>query len=271
MVTAYDQIAITQSVGGSSPSRWGGFDWYDSVRDAFKLDDGRSIPESIWGSIIGVESSGKTDAVGDFIDVDGVKLPTSFGLFQIHTRGGLGDAYKDTPESLYDPALNAHIAANAIKPAYLEGLDRGLGGYDLVEYVASRSGFPLMTGRMPDYYRDRLQTSYQSQTSEQVGESAGVSRGQSSGAKLGVSLADNPLFRVLKTIETRETAEISLLKPAESTFKIVMGILFGVLGLILVGIGLVAFVGSSEASTIVGAIGSPETAIAQAAVQRVGK
>lgn len=65
------------------------------------------VPDLVWKSIIQVESGYNPRAVGDH--------GTSFGLFQLHRGGQLGNL---TPEQAYDPKTNAQTAMPAIAKAW---------------------------------------------------------------------------------------------------------------------------------------------------------
>ncbi|MCL6637778.1 MAG: transglycosylase SLT domain-containing protein [Alicyclobacillus sp.] len=97
----------------------------------------------------------------NIIDTNGAY---STGLFQLNQKG-LGAGY--TPQQLLDPNLNAHIAISAMKPAYQQGVQQGLSGYPLLEYVAAHSGWPTTTGQMPSYYQQGLVQAYQQVTGVQ--------------------------------------------------------------------------------------------------------
>lgn len=67
----------------------------------------------------------------------------SVGLFQINKKG-LGAHYSIA--QLQDPATNIRIAENAMIPAYKAGVQKGLTGSDLLDYVANNSGWPGKLG-----------------------------------------------------------------------------------------------------------------------------
>jgi len=131
------------------------------VQDTVKaIFDKVGIPESVWKPIETVESGG-----------DQFTLNTgtpghpehSVGLFQLNANGGLGNGKSDM--YLFDPANNATIAANAMKPAYDRGVAQGLTGYQLTQYVAYNSGWPGSTGvnsilRTNPAYEPLLQKAY---------------------------------------------------------------------------------------------------------------
>lgn len=221
------------------------FAWYDTVRQIF-----HDVPESIWGSIVGVESGGNPNAVGD-----GGK---SYGLFQIYTAGGLGDKYANNPDALLNPETNARIAYASIKPAYEAGLKRGLSGFSLAEYVAANAGFPTMTGTLPSDYWAKLWGSYsqyeEPELSPRVEPQPRLIREPQPGG----------LLSALTSLAKIESQKVSFSNPAESAKKIAIMIALALLGLIMLAVGLVAFVGFGKAATIV----SPEIAAAADIIQK---
>lgn len=74
------------------------------------------VPTLIWETVAEVESGLNPRAVGDH--------GTSFGLFQLHRGGQLGNL---TPEQAYDPATNAEQAMPAIAKAW-KNLAKGADG-----------------------------------------------------------------------------------------------------------------------------------------------
>lgn len=212
----------------SPASLYSGYGWYDSVKEAFA-----GIPEWLWGSIIGVESGGNPNALGD-----GGK---SYGLFQLFTAGGLGDAYRNNPAFLFDPAVNARIAADAMRPKYEEGVKQGLTGFNLLEYVAANSGWPLQTGNMPTDYKAKLQQSY-SRYSDSSSTPVMVSTGTATGSPSG------NVFQALAAIESEDVSVTNL---AGSAKKIAVMVLLVLLGLVFAGVGLLSLVGFGGASKII--------------------
>lgn len=98
------------------------------------------VPDYVWQSIADMETGGSFDpkSVGDG--------GRSFGLFQLFTAGGQGDSYASNPDVLFDPQLNAEVAAPAIAAAYHVGRQLGMDdGPDLAAYVATNSGHPNAT------------------------------------------------------------------------------------------------------------------------------
>src|SRR5205823_1081411 len=78
---------------------------YNVVKNVF---DQYGIPEYVWYPIMMAESTGNPNAVGD--------NGCSIGLFQLNRCGGQGAGY--SAYSLRDPATNAQVAAQYIRPAY---------------------------------------------------------------------------------------------------------------------------------------------------------
>ena len=96
------------------------------------------VPDYVWASIAAMETGGTFNPrlVGD--------AGASFGLFQLFTGGGQGDAWANKTELLLEPELNAEIAAPAIARAYADAKAQGVSdGPDLVAWVALRSGHPV--------------------------------------------------------------------------------------------------------------------------------
>jgi hypothetical protein len=107
---------------------------YQAVSPVFQS---YGVPDYIWQSIAHMETGGTFDvkAVGD--------SGRSFGLFQLFTDGGQGDAYAGNGEALFDPTLNAQIAAPEIARAYHLGRQMGMSeGPQLAAWVAANSGHP---------------------------------------------------------------------------------------------------------------------------------
>ena len=98
----------------------------------------QGIPESVWQPIMQVESGGNAGTVSQ--ESNGT---TSYGLFQLNS-GGVGKGYSSA--FLLDPVNNAALAAAAMKNPYQQGLQKGLSGYALTQYVAFNSGFPTTAG-----------------------------------------------------------------------------------------------------------------------------
>lgn len=214
-----------------------GYAWYDKVAGIF---DAKGVPESVWGSILKVESKGDPKALGDNGE--------SFGLFQIHTTGGLGDAYRNNTAALYDPETNARIAADAMAPVYQAAVGKGLSGYSLTQYVASHAGWPLKTGNMPASYNTALMKQYGSYNPATGGGALPVA--VSTGSR-------TPLREALYQLSLIEATNVSLLSAGESAKKIGVMIALSLLGLILLVVGLVAFVGVAQTTQIAAKIALP--------------
>lgn len=97
-----------------------------------------AIPEFIWQSIMAVESGGNANAYYK------TGREESVGLFQLNRMGGLGTGY--SVGELKDPDFNATIAAKKMAPAYQKGVEAGLEGFALTQYVAYSSGWPTQAG-----------------------------------------------------------------------------------------------------------------------------
>jgi len=130
----------------------------DTVANIFK---NVGIPESVWQPIETVESGGNQFGMNN--GTGGSEQ--SVGLFALNRKGGLGQGYSIV--QLFDPATNATIAANAMKPAYDRGVAKGLTGYDLTQYVAYNSGWPtaagvgaLKTDSVVQAYEPKLRNAY---------------------------------------------------------------------------------------------------------------
>ncbi len=228
-------------MAGAIASPYANSAWYSTVKEVF-----RDVPESIWGSIVGVESQGNPNAEGDYQN----GVPKSFGLFQIYTAGGLGDKYQNNPDALLNPETNARIAYDSIKPAYEAGLKRGLSGFQLAEYVSANAGFPTMAGTLPESYWLKLFNQYSRYTIEPQPR---LIRDTEPAPRLIRDSAPNTsgLLSALGSLSKIESQELSILKPAESTKKIAIMISLAFLGLIMLAVGLVAFVGFGKAATII--------------------
>lgn len=68
---------------------------------------------------------------------------TDYGLFQLNTEG-LGAGY--SPSQLENPYTNIGIAEPKMLTAYKAGVQQGLKGTDLLNYVANNSGWPSSAG-----------------------------------------------------------------------------------------------------------------------------
>lgn len=108
------------------------------------------IPTHILSSIVEVESSFQTHLVGD--------SGKSFGLLQLFTGGGQGDGY--TGKYLSNVDNNLKIGLPHIKKAYDQGAQKGLQGYDLLEYVAGHSGHPSHNGTFTTNYKKHLKKAF---------------------------------------------------------------------------------------------------------------
>lgn len=107
---------------------------YQAVAPSFQQ---LGVPDYVWMAIGHMETGGTWDpkALGD--------QGKSFGLFQLYTAGGQGDPYASDPTVLYDPAINAQVAAPEIARAYHLARTMGMAdGPDLAAYVAANSGHP---------------------------------------------------------------------------------------------------------------------------------
>lgn len=107
---------------------------YQAVSPVFQA---HGVPDYVWLSIGDMETGGTFNpkTLGD--------NGRSFGIFQLFTAGGQGDAYAGNPTVLYDPQLNAQVAAPAISQAYWEGKMQGIPeGPELAAYTAANSGHP---------------------------------------------------------------------------------------------------------------------------------
>ncbi|RFT61254.1 invasion protein [Bacillus clarus] len=97
-----------------------------------EISEQYGMPEWIPLSIADYETKFNRKAVGD--------KGTSFGLFQLH-RGGLAPAQL-SEESLMDAKTNATIAVSNMVNAYERGVKKGLKNWELLKYVANKSGWP---------------------------------------------------------------------------------------------------------------------------------
>lgn len=66
----------------------------------------------------------------------------SIGLFQLYVDGGQGSDYKDNPDALLDPKLNARIGIRPITIAAFGCTSQGKTGDDFIRCVATHSGHP---------------------------------------------------------------------------------------------------------------------------------
>lgn len=115
------------------------------------------VPAFIWKSIMQTESGGNASIIGD--------NGTSYGLFQLHQGGGLGDGY--APSQLLDPVVNSEIVAQSMGELTKEGQAKGLTDYNLLQYVAYNGGWPTHAGvgalnydPVVKSYEPKLQASY---------------------------------------------------------------------------------------------------------------
>jgi hypothetical protein len=117
------------------------------------------IPDFIPLNIAELESSYDEKAAGDKRN----GIATSHGLFQLHW-GGLAPE-GSTKEQLWNPKYNADIAVKNMMPSYNLGVKLGLDNYNLLAFVANRSGWPGRLGvewtkeKRPDYVK-RLKEVY---------------------------------------------------------------------------------------------------------------
>lgn len=96
--------------------------------------DRQGCPNYIALGIAMAESGFDQNAVGD--------AGCSIGLYQLNTCGGQGSDYKDNPDALKDPKLNAQIGIVAITRAAFISTAAGFTGDQWIREVARRSGHP---------------------------------------------------------------------------------------------------------------------------------
>ena len=113
-----------------------------------------NVPTWVTKSLVQTESGGNPASIGDH--------GTSVGLLQLHQGNGQGAGY--TTSELQNPATNLSIGMPPISIAYQAGVQKGLKGYQLLQYTASHSGHPTETGVLPSSYNSRLATAYQTVT-----------------------------------------------------------------------------------------------------------
>lgn len=190
------------------------------------------VPDFIWKSIMQTESGGDAKAMGDH--------GTSYGLFQLHQGGGLGDGY--APSQLLNPIVNSEIAARSMGTVTKEGQAKGLTGYDLLQYVAYNGGWPTQAGvRALSYdpvvkaYEPKLQASYAS-----VGLDGGGGSAVTGGASSMTGVANN-LEGNLKKLATVQSGTDILGAPT----RIGVMVVIAGLGLIFVLVGSKMLAGGS--------------------------
>lgn len=101
------------------------------------------LPPSIPLSIAGWESRGSYDPTSvNQADWNGY---SSVGIFQLNTApGNPGAGYNIS--QLENPTTNAMLAEQRMLAPYQRGVQQGLSGTSLLDYVANNSGWPLQTG-----------------------------------------------------------------------------------------------------------------------------
>ena len=120
------------------------------------------VPTGIWEAVVQVESGGDPNAVGD--------NGTSYGLFQLHKGGQLGNL---TEAQAFNPTTNAQAAMPSIAAALnqLRGDDPNTPAFWRI--FAATSGHPGMNGNTSDPAvideGDRLYTAYEQMTGQSGG------------------------------------------------------------------------------------------------------
>ena len=104
------------------------------------------IPTWLALDIAQMESGMNPKAVGDH--------GTSFGLFQLHKGGQLGNLSR---QQAFNPATNASVGLSAVRQGYLAGVRHGYTGQTLLDYTATHSGHPDYLGRQ---YTNLVEPSY---------------------------------------------------------------------------------------------------------------
>ncbi len=116
-------------------TRLGQLDVPDYVACVIRTEAQRQgCPEYLAVGIAGAESGWDPNAVGD--------NGRSIGLFQLYLDGGQGSDYRDNPDALKDPKLNARIAIRPITVAAYAATIAGYAGERFIREVARRSGHP---------------------------------------------------------------------------------------------------------------------------------
>lgn len=209
---------------------------YQNPGEVFKA---AGVPDYIWQSIMQAESGGNPSAIGD--------NGTSYGLFQLHQGGGLGDGY--APSQLLDPVVNAEIASQSMAAVTKQGEAKGLTGYNLLQYVAYNGGWPTHAGvgalsydPVVKSYEPKLQAAY----SKVTGGSGGgiITSGGGSvptGSQIATTLAGH-----LKTLETVQTGTDISEAPARIGYMVAIG----ALGLIFVFVGIKMLAGGSIVAVV---------------------
>lgn len=212
------------------------------------------IPEFVWKAIMQTESKGDPDAYFK------TGREESVGLFQLNRMGGLGTGY--SVGELKDPSFNATIAAKKMAPAYQRGVEQGLDGFALTQYVAYSSGWPTQAGtkaltydKVVQAYNPKLQESYGVVTggggsfSPALGGGGGYGQGSgSTGFDGSSSTSAVGISSQLQTLQAKATAEGG--GWANEAGAIGLMTLIAVLGLILLFIGLKLVSGGSTTAII---------------------
>ena len=154
----------------------GTFNVPDAIyKDVEPIAHAQSVPDSIWETVASVESGFNPTNIGD--------NGTSFGLFQLHQGGQLGNL---TESQAMDPTTNAKTAMPSIASAW-KALSSTFDGSSLSwwEQFAATSGHPAENGNTNDpaviAEAQKLQTTY---------EGSGDSTTSSSSTSTGNPLTD---------------------------------------------------------------------------------
>lgn len=114
------------------------------------------VPTGIWETVVQVESGFNPQAVGD--------NGTSFGLFQLHQGGQLGNL---TEQQAFDPATNARTALPSIAAAWRQLKGGNPNTLSFWQQFASISGHPAQNGNIYDSAvqneADQLYAAYKAQ------------------------------------------------------------------------------------------------------------
>lgn len=187
--------------------------WYWQVKAIF---DAQGVPPSVWVPILNVESGGNPQAVGD--------SGCSVGLFQANMCGGQGKGY--TAEQLKNPVFNAQVVAPQIGAAVKRCGTDNMTCIVMLSQRPDPATYPKYEAARAAF--ERLGENWQSMLSESL------------------TYADDVIDKIPGAVGNAAADALGipawLRNPAGTIQDAREAIIFGVLGVLLVGIGVLGFV-----------------------------
>lgn len=198
------------------------------------------VPTFIWETVAEVESGMNPQAIGD--------QGTSFGLFQLHRGGQLGNL---TEEQAFDPTTNANTAMPSIANAWKQ-LSKGVGGPQVIngeQYpgnynwwydFAVLSGHPGADPQAAAAEAQKLQAEAVALSGKPLGNGATRQPYPGSAASSGDCQAWNPLTYGACIDGYIQTSYIQPVEEAARGWLVKIGIFVLALTLVIVGLWAVS-------------------------------